>query len=128
MFSVLRHSATAWTLALISVAQFTSASVGASDHQPRLGAVSSENAVCSQIGINLLKAGGNAADAMVGTVICVGVVAMAHSGIGGGGFMIIRSSNGSYEYIDFREMAGQAAFEEMYTNNTEASLYGGLAT
>lgn len=44
------------------------------------GAVASESAVCSQIGIDLLKAGGNAADAMVGTVLCVGVTAMYHSG------------------------------------------------
>ena len=44
------------------------------------GAVASESKVCSQIGINLLKDGGNAADALVGTVFCVGVIGMYHSG------------------------------------------------
>jgi gamma-glutamyltranspeptidase/glutathione hydrolase len=44
------------------------------------GAVASESAVCSQIGIDLLKEGGNAADALVGTVLCVGVIGMYHSG------------------------------------------------
>ena len=45
-----------------------------------LGAVASESDICSHIGIELLKLGGNAADAMVGTVACVGVVGMYHSG------------------------------------------------
>jgi gamma-glutamyltranspeptidase/glutathione hydrolase len=44
------------------------------------GAVASESEICSHIGINLLKLGGNAADAMVGTVACIGVVGMYHSG------------------------------------------------
>lgn len=94
---------------------------------PGLGAVVSEDSRCSRIGIDLLSAGGNAADALVGTVFCVGVVDMMHSGIGGGGFMLIRAPNGSYEFIDFREVAPAAAYESMFTNNTDASLYGGLA-
>lgn len=56
---------------------------------------------------------------------------MYHSGIGGGGFMTIRSKNGSYEFIDFRETAPAAAFQEMYSppfSNSDASLYGGLAS
>jgi gamma-glutamyltranspeptidase/glutathione hydrolase len=95
--------------------------------EPKLGAVASESAVCSKIGTKLIKEGGNAVDALVGTVFCIGVIGMYHSGIGGGGFMIVRSSNGTYEFIDFRETAPAAAFENMYLNNTDASLYGGLA-
>ena len=94
----------------------------------KLGAVSSENYICSQIGIGLLQAGGNAADALVGTLFCVGVVAPYHSGIGGGGFMLVRASNGSYEFIDFRETMPAAGFQDMYNNNTNASLYGGMAS
>ncbi|RMZ83010.1 hypothetical protein DV737_g1768, partial [Chaetothyriales sp. CBS 132003] len=52
---------------------------------------------------------------------------MYHSGIGGGGFMLVRSPNGTYEFIDFRETAPAAAFQEMYNNNSDASLFGGLA-
>lgn len=48
--------------------------------EPRLGAVASEASECSTIGIDLLKVGGTAADALVGTVICVGVIGMYHSG------------------------------------------------
>jgi len=47
--------------------------------------------------------------------------------IGGGGFINIRSAKGVYEIVDFRETAPAAAFQDMYINNTEASLYGGLA-
>ncbi|KAH0564831.1 hypothetical protein GP486_001779 [Trichoglossum hirsutum] len=50
------------------------------------------------------------------------------TGIGGGGFMLVRAPNGSYEFIDFRETAPAAAFEDMYKNNVEASLVGGLAS
>ncbi|OCL02534.1 gamma-glutamyltransferase 1 [Glonium stellatum] len=93
-----------------------------------LGAVASESALCSRIGTGLLEAGGNAADALVGTVFCTGVVGMYHSGLGGGGFMLVRGSNGSYEFVDFRETAPAAAFEDMYKDNVAASLYGGLAS
>ncbi|KAF2877824.1 nucleophile aminohydrolase [Massariosphaeria phaeospora] len=93
-----------------------------------LGAVASESEICSHIGTELLKLGGNAADAMVGTVACVGVVGMYHSGLGGGGFMLVRSANGSYEFIDFRETAPAASFEDMYKNNEIASMEGGLAS
>ncbi len=41
--------------------------------------------------------------------------------------MLVRGCNGSYEFIDFRETAPAAAFEDMYRNNTQASLLGGLA-
>ncbi|KAK6358141.1 hypothetical protein TWF730_007495 [Orbilia blumenaviensis] len=96
--------------------------------QDRNGAVAAQADVCSQIGIDLMKKGGNAADAMVGTVICVGTVAMYHSGIGGGGFMLIRSPKGEYEFVDFREMAPAASYEGMFVNRTELSIYGGLAS
>lgn len=52
---------------------------------------------------------------------------MYHSGIGGGGFALIRAPDGSYEAIDFREAAPAAAYEEMFRNNTQAAVYGGLA-
>lgn len=94
---------------------------------PSLGAVASESTVCSKIGIEMLEQGGNAVDALVGTVFCVGVIGMYHSGIGGGGFMLVRDAEGSYEFIDFRETAPAAYFEDMYVNDTDLSLYGGLA-
>lgn len=42
--------------------------------------------------------------------------------------MIVRAPNGTHEFIDFRETAPAAATEDMFTNNTEASITGGLAS
>ncbi|XMA18386.1 hypothetical protein WAI453_011177 [Rhynchosporium graminicola] len=97
----------------------------------KLGAVASESAVCSRIGTDILKSGGNAADAYDSTQFCVGVIAMYHSGLGGGGFATVRSKHGTYEFIDFREMAPAASFQTMFSpplSNAEYSLYGGLAS
>lgn len=95
--------------------------------RPKLGAVASESDICSRVGTELLQNGGNAIDAAVGTVFCVGTVAMYHSGLGGGGFMVLRTSDGEYEFVDFRERAPAAAFEDMYKEDPDLSLEGGLA-
>lgn len=52
---------------------------------------------------------------------------MYHSGIGGGGFALIRSPDGVFEHVDFRETAPAAAFQDMYAGNKQASVVGGLA-
>jgi gamma-glutamyltranspeptidase / glutathione hydrolase len=64
---------------------------------------------------------------MVGTEICISVTGMYHSGLGGGGFMLVRDSKGRYETIDFRESAPAAAYEEMYNDNIPGSVHGGLS-
>lgn len=94
---------------------------------PRLGAVASETSECSHIGTQILKAGGNAADSMIATVFCVGTIGMYHSGIGGGGFLLVRSPKGKYEFVDFRETAPAASSENMYKNKGTGSTRGGLA-
>ncbi|KAH6959272.1 gamma-glutamyltranspeptidase [Fusarium avenaceum] len=98
-----------------------------------LGAVASESSICSTIGVNILRQGGNAADAMVATVLCVGTIGMYHSGIGGGGFMLIHKGDGKnktapYEFVDFRETAPAAATENMFKNNVNESISGGKAS
>jgi len=52
---------------------------------------------------------------------------MYHSGLGGGGFLLVRDANGNHESLDYRESAPAAAFEEMYRGNFIGSLIGGLA-
>ncbi|KAF7593679.1 hypothetical protein BBP40_011089 [Aspergillus hancockii] len=80
----------------------------------------------------MLDKGGTAADVMVATVLCVGVVNMYHSGIGGGGFMVIRvpdeKERFKYETIDFRETAPAGAHEEMFRGNEFKAQVGGLAS
>jgi gamma-glutamyltranspeptidase/glutathione hydrolase len=64
---------------------------------------------------------------MVATNLCVGVIGMYHSGIGGGGFMLVRDKNGGYETIDYRETAPAAASQDMYEHDQDASVFGALA-
>ena len=64
---------------------------------------------------------------MVGTTFCVGVIGMYHSGIGGGGFALVRDKDGNFEAVDFRETAPAAASEDMYGDNERLSIAGGLA-
>jgi len=64
---------------------------------------------------------------MVATTLCVGTIGMYHSGIGGGGFMLVRDSKGRYETIDYRETAPAAAHRDMYKDDPNASVFGGLA-
>ncbi|KAJ6109640.1 Gamma-glutamyltranspeptidase [Penicillium sp. IBT 16267x] len=94
----------------------------------KLGAIATESSICSRHGIEIFEMGGNAADATVAAQFCVGVIGMYHSGISGGGFMVVRAPNGSFEFVDFRETAPAAAFEEMFRNNTNGAIYGGLAS
>lgn len=61
------------------------------------GGVATEVALCSDIGVDTLKAGGNAADAIISSALCVGTIAAYHSGIGGGGFMLVRFPSGNGE-------------------------------
>lgn len=97
------------------------------------GGVAAENGVCSQVGVDLMQKGGSAADAAVGAALCVGTLNMFSSGIGGGGFALIRAphSNGSasadHITVDFRETAPAAAFEEMYHHRPDLAKVGGLA-
>ncbi|OMJ29155.1 Gamma-glutamyltranspeptidase 1 [Smittium culicis] len=93
----------------------------------RTGAVATDEGRCSQIGIDVLKEGGSAVDAAIAGGLCVGLLNAYTSGIGGGGFMLIRKPNGESETIDFREMAPSGSKPDMYVANNTLSTFGGLA-
>ncbi|KAL8155807.1 hypothetical protein AgCh_001008 [Apium graveolens] len=68
--------------------------------------VAVDDARCSKTGVSILGQGGHAVDAAVATALCLGVVNAMASGIGGGGFMVVRSSATSQtEAINMRETA-----------------------
>ncbi|KAK9947877.1 hypothetical protein M0R45_003475 [Rubus argutus] len=92
------------------------------------GVVAADDGRCSEIGASILRQGGHAVDAAVATALCVGVVNPMASGIGGGGFMVVRSSETSKtQAFDMRETAPSAASQNMYENNPEAKLIGALS-
>lgn len=74
-------------------------------NKPLSGAVVSENKLASEIGTRILEQGGNAVDAAIASVIAVNTTSPYHSDLGGGGFAIIRSPNGTFESLNFRSYA-----------------------
>ena len=68
----------------------------------------------SRIGVEILKNGGNAFDAMVATEMALGVVYPYAGNLGGGGFMVYRTQEGDIGSIDFREKAPLNAHRDMY--------------
>lgn len=97
------------------------------------GAVASENKRCSDVGVEIMKDGGNAVDAAIGAAFCIGVVNMFSSGVGGGGFMTVRippsAPNASSEVyvVDFRETAPALSNATMFSGNPSSAKYGGLS-
>ena len=86
----------------------------------------------SKIGVEIMKQGGNAFDAMIATDLALLVSYPVAGNIGGGGFMVFRTKDGSTGSLDFREKAPLAATKNMYldadgTVNSDASKIGALA-
>lgn len=68
----------------------------------------------SDIGLQILKQGGNAFDAMIATELALAVAFPFAGNIGGGGFMVYRDAQGNHGALDFREKAPLAAHRNMY--------------
>ena len=79
------------------------------------GVVATGREDATQIGIDILKAGGNAIDAAVAIGFALGVSEQQSSGIGGGGFMTVRfAQTGEVVFIDFRDISGAGARLDLY--------------
>jgi len=80
----------------------------------RNGAVSSTSNLASEAGIDIMKKGGNAFDAIVATGFTLAVTSPANGNIGGGGFMVARTADGEIISLDFREKAPTLSYETMF--------------
>ena len=80
----------------------------------RLGMVSTQNGIASQVGVEVLSAGGNAVDAAVAAAFALAVVHPTAGNIGGGGFLVYRPASGAAVTYDFRETAPAAASATMF--------------
>lgn len=78
------------------------------------GMVASAHPEASKVGVAILKKGGNAVDAAIAVQFALAVVHPAAGNIGGGGFMVFRSSKGDSYTLDFREKAPESAHRDMY--------------
>ena len=95
-------------------------------------AVVSAHPLASEIGKEILLKGGNAVDAAIAVQFALAVCYPVAGNIGGGGFMVIRTKDGKYDALDFRETAPAAAHRDMYLDEngeviTGLSTYGALA-
>lgn len=113
----------------------SSASIQAASRPPvrgKNGMVSSVSEIASQVGVEVLKRGGNAVDAAVAVGLALAVVWPSAGNLGGGGFMVIRQANGKATAVDYREMAPAAAHRNVYLDDKgeyikESSTYGHAA-
>jgi len=97
------------------------------------GMVASQEALATQAGLGVLQNGGNAVDAAATVAFVLAVTLPQAGNLGGGGFMVIYDADsGETVAIDYREMAGAAAFRDMYLDadgnaDPEKSRFSGLA-
>ncbi|ECE6397144.1 gamma-glutamyltransferase [Salmonella enterica subsp. salamae] len=78
------------------------------------GMVASVDAMATQVGVDILKQGGNAVDAAVAVGYALAVTHPQAGNLGGGGFMLLRTKDGATTAIDFREMAPAGATRDMF--------------
>jgi len=96
-------------------------------------AVVTAHPLASEVGVKILKQGGNAIDAAVAVQFALAVVYPNAGNIGGGGFMLYRDHSGQLDALDFREKAPLKASRDMYLDAQgnvipELSLYSQLAS
>ncbi|MDM0012842.1 gamma-glutamyltransferase [Variovorax sp. J22P168] len=91
------------------------------------GMVVSAQHLATQIGVNVLKRGGNAIDAAVAVGYALAVVYPAAGNLGGGGFMTVQLADGRKTFLDFREKAPLAARADMYVGK-DGKVVPGLST
>ena len=95
----------------------------------RDAAVATDAGVCSKIGVNILKQGGSAVDAAISSLLCVGVVNLHSTGIGGGGFMLYYDASMEELFaLDYREVAPLAATHDMYDELEPTASTLGMCT
>ncbi|CAI2475556.1 gamma-glutamyltransferase [Serratia liquefaciens] len=124
-----------WSKPLTMAALLVSSSLYAASNpavEAKNGMVVTSQHLASQVGVDILKLGGNAIDAAVAVGYAQAVVNPCCGNIGGGGFMTVHLADGTDTFINFRETAPAAANANMYLDaegnvKKGASLYGYLA-
>ena len=86
--------------------------------------VASASGLASQVGVDIMKRGGNAVDAAVAVGLALAVVYPEAGNLGGGGFMLIRLADGRSTAIDYREVAPVLASRTMYLDKSGNVIKG----
>lgn len=92
------------------------------------GMVVAQEPIATDVGLAVLKSGGNAVDAAIAVGFALAVTHPVAGNLGGGGFMLVRTKDGTKTFLDFREAAPAAATRDMYIgpdgNATRESIFG----
>ncbi|WP_334538404.1 gamma-glutamyltransferase [Bradyrhizobium sp. AZCC 2230] len=118
------------TAAIVSVSLVTFSSARAASVAPipaENGMVVSAQHLATQVGVDVLKRGGNAVDAAVAVGYALAVAYPAAGNLGGGGFMTIQLADGRKTFLDFRETAPKAATANMYLDK-DGNVIKGIST
>lgn len=91
------------------------------------GMVVTAQHLATHVGVDVLKAGGNAVDAAVAVGYALAVVYPAAGNLGGGGFMTVQLADGRKTFLDFREKAPLAATADMYLDK-DGNVIEGLSS
>ncbi|WP_062015519.1 gamma-glutamyltransferase [Aureimonas sp. AU4] len=91
------------------------------------GMVVTAQRLASEVGVEVLRQGGNAVDAAVAVGYALAVTYPTAGNLGGGGFMTVRMADGRTGFLDFRERAPQAASRDMYLG-PDGKPVAGLST
>jgi gamma-glutamyltranspeptidase/glutathione hydrolase len=113
----MKHSTARLCLLLFLIFSFVVPRTLANTREPvraKHGMVASTKQLASEIGVGVMKRGGNAVDAAIAVAFALAVLHPVAGNLGGGGFMLIRLADGRATAIDYRETAPAAASREMY--------------
>jgi gamma-glutamyltranspeptidase/glutathione hydrolase len=104
--------------------QTTASAASREPARAKHGMVASTSELASQVGVDILKRGGNAVDAAIAVAFALAVTHPAAGNLGGGGFMMIRLRDGRSTAIDYREMAPAAAHRNVYLDKSGEPIEG----
>jgi gamma-glutamyltranspeptidase / glutathione hydrolase len=113
----------AWLFAAVPIAHAASVRPVAAER----GMVVTAQHLATEVGVDILKHGGNAIDAAVAVGYALAVVYPAAGNLGGGGFMTIWFADGRKTFLDFREKAPRAATRDMFLDK-DGNINKGLST
>jgi gamma-glutamyltranspeptidase/glutathione hydrolase len=115
----------------LTLLMLAAVSLSATAREPirtRKAMVVAQEPLAADIGVAVLKSGGNAVDAAVAVAFALAVTHPSAGNIGGGGFLLVRLADGSTNFLDFRERAPKSATRNMYLDEagkaTEQSRVG----
>jgi len=113
----MKKAATILLAISLTIAAGAAFAVEAEEVMAKNGMVSSAHELASRAGVEIMQKGGNAVDAAIATMLALNVVEPNASGIGGGGFMVIRNAKtGEVVFLDYREVAPASATKDMYAS------------